>query len=156
MQFTKQISASFNYSLNDTETKSYNCGQCFASTTGVLSVSGTELPGVPKNKGGVVLEYRDALYRDYDYYVQGDYQYRDGMYDTAANIIKTPSYNLVNFRAGIQSGSATIEAFVLNAFEERYFTSLLFNSDAARGSVNGVVAGLGTKRSYGMRLAYKF
>ncbi len=68
---------------------------------------------------------------------------------------------MVNFRAGISRGPLSVDAYVLNAFDDDNYVSVAQNSlltpNFALTAFNGYLnVGLPELRTYGARLSYKF
>jgi iron complex outermembrane receptor protein len=68
----------------------------------------------------------------------------------------------VNFRAGITRGPLSVDAFVLNAFDDDNYVAGFQGGIISpalapfQGTENYVIVGLPELRTYGLRLAYKF
>jgi iron complex outermembrane recepter protein len=90
---------------------------------GPLAPKGTELPVSPKFKGNVTARYEFPL-GNFDAHVQGAFVYAgkrwaDLRIAAREAIGKLDSYSLVDFTAGIDSGTYSVELFIGNVFDER-------------------------------------
>jgi len=94
--------------------------------------------------------------------VRGDYIYRDSQYTDLSNLAKIGDSNRFNFRFGITKSKASLEVFVLNAFNDRQYSSVNGTTDIdgqpnAEGAYPfAAVLGMPVLRQFGVRLRDSF
>ena len=116
------------------------------------------LPNTPKYTFALGTQYRWAVGTGGSILVRGDYSWRDDQSFQAANNPNDiqKAYGLLDLRATWLSANSTlsVSAFLRNALNEGYFTSL---SDQRFGGSLGVsLATLGLPREYGVEFGYRF
>ncbi len=115
-------------------------------------LSGRSLPRAPKWTLHADTQYNFAIGASLDGYVRAEWSYRDQsipVFDATIESgfpYRTPSFDVWNFRAGVQSDRFRLVAYVENALNEQYFTSL----DPTFGFSGLQVHP--SKRSFGVRL----
>jgi iron complex outermembrane recepter protein len=131
--------------------------------TGVYDFTGKELPNTSKYSGNFGAEYDGTLSfaGDAAWFARGDVIYKSGVYDNQANTAKTPNSTTVNFRIGSSKGPMSIEAFMLNAFNNKDYTTIadnfiFTNTFAFTGANSALIVGLPDLRTWGVKLGYKF
>ncbi len=152
------LTANITLGVNETQIDSYNCQACI-TVNGSTYVKGNALPGVPEITATAFLEYRDQLpfwSSDFDWYLNGQYVHKDGVFTDQTNIAYTGPQDTFDFRLGVESDRYSIEGFVLNAFNDYYYTSAQRDTNIAPGLPNAIYVGLPLLRQYGVRLKYKF
>ena len=117
------------FAVNDTRIDSYGpsgCSPCKA-ITGSPYVNGNQLPNASKYQGTLGVKYQDevAMFPGWDWFARVDYVYKSGSYDLAFNLAETPDTNLVNIRAGVDSGKIRFEGFIDNVTDEHAYTTVL-------------------------------
>lgn len=93
-------------------------------------LSGRRLPRAPKWTLNADTQYNFAIGASLNAYVRAEWNYRDQtipVFDATIESgfpYRTPSFDVWNFRAGVQSDRFSLVAYVENALNEQYFTSL--------------------------------
>lgn len=154
---TDSLSINLAGAINESEIKENLCLTC-ATITGNPDVSGNELPRYPKWNGSLGVQYKDDLTADMRWYTRGDLIYQAGVWEEVSNLVKTDETKRVNLRLGLETDRYTLEAFVLNAFDDRTLTSPELNSDALSPGLSdrAVNALMPLPRQYGVRYTYNF
>ena len=159
-QATENLTLSASYGLNDTEVKSFVCGDCnlvYGSFDGVV---GNELPSAPRVTWNLSGQYEDNLMGDWDWYGRVDWAHQGSRYTDFSNIAKTAPYNNVNIRVGARTPTLSVEAFVQNALDHDEFLQGALGVDLftfIRGpNKNEVRVSSPIPRTYGIRLSYNF
>jgi iron complex outermembrane receptor protein len=152
-------------SVNNTDIRSGTCITCDQITGDALTTSyvGNQLPNVSKYQVAVGAQYSDKLEMlpGWDWFGRVDYTYKSGSYASQDNLVKSPDFDLVNIRVGLNKGPLRIEGFVLNAFNNDAYTNLatfynINNPFEAYARPDALVAGLPPLRTFGIRVKYKF
>ena len=159
-QATENLTFAGTYGLNDTEVKTFVCGDCnlvYGSFDGVV---GNELPSAPRVTWNLSGQYEDNLTGDWDWYGRVDWAHQGSRYTDFSNIAKTSPYDNVNVRIGIRSPSLSVEAFVQNALDHDEFIQGGLGVDLftfIRGpNKNEVRVSAPIPRTFGIRMAYNF
>ena len=159
-QATENLTLSASYGLNDTEVKSFVCGECNLVYGSFEGVVGNELPSAPRVTWTVSGQYDDNLVGDWDWYGRVDWAHQGSRYTDFSNIAKTSPYNSVNIRIGARNPSFWVEAFVQNALDHDEFLQGSLGVDLftfIRGpNKNEVRVSAPIPRTYGLRLGYNF
>jgi iron complex outermembrane receptor protein len=172
-RLTRRFTVSGSLAWNKTDIGRYECVPCQLNITGSNVVSGNQLPGSPQLKGNLFAEYRAPLAGDWGWYGNGQYIHAGKMYTDETNLAWSGERDTLDLRLGIEKGSFTAEAFLLNAFDQYYVTVATRDQDIWTASVNlpGVkpaltaaqahlnnafYLGLGEPRTYGLRASYRF
>lgn len=119
------------------------------------NLSGERLPRAPKWTLSADSQYNFTLGDSLNAYVRAEWSYRDKTIPVFDATIekgfpyRTPSFDVWNFRAGVQSGRLSVVAYVENALGEQYFTSL----DPTFGFSGLQVRP--SKRQFGVRLSVR-
>jgi iron complex outermembrane receptor protein len=153
------------FALNDTRIDSYGpngCAPC-AAITGSTNVNGNQLPNASKYQGTVGVKYTDELVflPGWDWYTRVDYIYKSGSYDYAFNLAETPATNLVNLKAGVDSGSIKVEFFVDNVTDDKAYTTVLPEYNIRKlgetfAKYDSITLGLPNLITFGVHASYKF
>ena len=74
------------------------------------------------------------------------------------NVVKSQPQKIVNFRVGVETKNSLLEAFVLNAFHNYYFSTVQRDTDQFRGTVSqgAIYVGPPVRRQAGIRARYSF
>ena len=159
-QATENLTLAATYGLNDTEVKSFVCGDCNLVYGSFEGVVGNELPSAPRVTWNVSGQYEDNLMGDWDWYGRVDWAHQGSRYTDFSNIAKTSPYDNVNVRIGVRSPSLSVEAFVQNALDHDEFIQGSLGVDLftfIRGpNKNEVRVSAPIPRTFGIRLAYNF
>ena len=107
---------------------------------------------------GNTAQYKDILTADSKWYVGGEYVFAGPIFTDITNVVKGPSQKVFNLRLGIETDAFMIEAFLLNAFEDYYFSTVQRDTDQFRGTTTqgAIYVGPPTKRQAGIRARYNF
>jgi len=123
---------------------------------------GNELAFAPRWTTGTIATYTFPLSGGAGIFVTGEHTFYDRAFGGLDNLelASTDSWNEFNFRIGYDSGDAwTVQAYVLNAFDEEYFERGWENADAFNQFGYGVVNSRvwpSRPRSFGARFIYRF
>lgn len=148
-------------SINDSKIKNYRA-PLITQLTGFTSFRGNELPSTSKYGAsvGVLLNGDLDLWEDSSWFTRVDYSYKSGMWSDVANVVKTPSSQVVNLRAGVTMGDVSLDLFVNNLFNEDAYTSItdnfIFSPTTTYSAYNAINVGLREKRSFGAQVKVKF
>jgi iron complex outermembrane receptor protein len=153
------------FAVNDTRIDSYGpngCAPCQA-ITGSSYVNGNQLPNASKYQGTLGVKYQDdlAMFEGWQWFARADYIYKSGSYDFAFNLAKTPATNLLNLRAGVESGDIRIEGFIDNATDEKAYTTVLPEYNIRKvgetfSKYDAVTVGLPNLITFGVEAKYNF
>jgi iron complex outermembrane receptor protein len=149
------LSISFSGAIADSNVKQFACAAC-TTLTGLTSFSGKELPNYSKYSASVGAEYTHPLSDVLDGYGRVDFIYKSGLWDSVANIVKTDPQEIVNVRAGLKRGKYTLEAYVINLFQNTAPTSIENNIDILNFARHVANTGLQPPREAGVRFRYAF
>jgi iron complex outermembrane receptor protein len=144
--------------INDTQYDNFTCSNCLPYAT--FNAHGKYLPNAPKDSATVGVEYanRTPYFGGANWFVRGDYIYKDGVYIESSNTVKTPDINLVNVRAGISVRNISLEGYVNNLFNNKAYTSgfqdVNFGNFSFAPTV--VMVGLPQLITAGVRLKFKY
>lgn len=147
-----KLNATFGYA--GSSLKDYVCNTC-RTYTGTTVVTGNMMPKYSKWTGALGAEYSNELTGSLGWFARGDYVYRSGMYESEANLAKTPDVHRVNLRLGVQSSAVRVELFVLNALNNRAYTSVASDSNVL-GTGRVIQAGMPVLRQFGVRAQHSF
>ncbi len=147
----------FNYSgaIAGSDIKSFYCATC-GQQTGNPYVTGNQLPRYSKYTAAAGLDYHAPLTPTLDWFGRVDYIYKSGVYDSPADLVKTQDSNRFNFRAGVRTDAWSIEAFVLNAFNDRAYLSIENQVDLLPGGTRALNLLMPTLRQFGVRGRFNF
>ncbi len=120
----------------------------------VIDATGNELPNSPDNTFSALARYSIPVGDDFDLYVQGEYAFVD---DTQVDIARddrraNPQYDLINLRAGFETGVIRFQAFIENVTNESY----RLGSNNLETYLSGTQAVVGERRSYGVQGTFRF
>jgi iron complex outermembrane receptor protein len=151
--------------LNDSSIREYS-NPAFSKLTGVIGddFKGNQIASSSKYSATAGLQYGTDInsWDDGSWFVRGDLSYKSRVFISEANLAWLPARTVVNFRAGISRGDVKFEAFMLNAFNNRGYTSgIEQNINAPNGagapSASGyVLLGLPDLRRTGVKVSYSF
>jgi len=163
---TPQLVIGFSGAYNKTQIVTYPgyfCpGDACTPNGGTTNIVGHSLPYAPLISVNLAATYTGHLSSSVDWYVRGDYIYRGSEFTDLSNLAKIGDSNRVNFRVGLNKGSSSIELFVLNAFNDRQYSSVngTTNIDAqpnAQGAYPfAAILGMPVLRQFGVRLRHSF
>lgn len=158
---TEQLSFRLSAAFNDSEIKTYSCPvfcQAIIGASNQVAPKGNHLPVTPRYNGLAAGQYTAPLAGDWRWYLSGEYVFAGPMYADITNVVKSPAQDVANFRVGFEKQDLLFEAFVLNAFDDYYFTTVQRDTDQFRGAVTqgAIYVGPPVKRQYGLRARYSF
>jgi hypothetical protein len=150
-----------NAAFNDSKIKTYSCPvfcQAIIGTAFQAAPVGNHLPVTPRYNGLVSAQYKAPLTGDFDWYATSEYVFAGPIYSDITNVVKSPAQNVFNFRVGVETESVLVEAFLLNAFQDYYFSTVQRDTDQFRGTVSqgAIYVGPPAKRQIGVRARYSF
>jgi iron complex outermembrane recepter protein len=151
--------------MNDSDIQSFS-NPLVSQLSGVIDdgFSGKQLPLASKYSANLSAQYGMPIsaWDDGSWFVRGDVSWKDKQFLNPANITWIEARTVVNFRAGITRGPLSVDAFVLNAFDDDNYVSgfqggIIAPAVTPSGAAESyVIVGLPELRTYGVRLAYKF
>ena len=159
---TEKLLAKITFAYNGVTIKKYNCAACILNLTGVGDLSGKRLSGSPTTSGSVFLEYRDTFNSSGDWYLNTQFIYAGKIYADDVNLAWTKPRTTFDFRAGLDFGKTSVEAFIINAFNASYYESALRDVNGfapvapANAFNNAIYVGPGEKRRVGLRVKYRW
>jgi iron complex outermembrane recepter protein len=158
---TDQLSFRLSAAWNDSEIKTYSCPvfcQAIIGAANQVAPRGNALPVTPRYNGLAAAQYTDALSADWRWYVSGEYVFAGPIFADITNVVETPAQDVANFRVGLEKDDLLLEAFVLNAFDDYYFTTAQRDTDQFRGTATqgAIYVGPPVKRQLGVRARYRF
>lgn len=159
-------------SLNDSSINEYS-NPAFSKLTGVIGdgYNGNQLAHTSKYSAAVGLQYGTDInsWDNGSWFMRGDLSYKSRVFLSEANKAWLPARTVVNLRAGITRGDVKFEAFMLNAFNNRGYTSgieqniyspvVAANAPAhlkAPSAFGYVLLGLPDLRRTGVKVSYSF
>lgn len=151
VRITPNLTGTIAYSYVDAEYKVFESTTA-AAVTGNADVSGNATPRTPENSAFASLRYDAAtsLFGSGNrWFARADVSYRDEQFIDEINLEYLEPQTLVNLRAGIDIGAATITLFVDNAFDnEAPTTGFRFGQVALVGLPIGRQAGVTASYSF--------
>jgi len=163
---THNLLISFSGAYNKTEIETYPgyfCpGDACTPNGGTTNIVHHSLPNVPSVSTNLAATYTGDLSVDMKWYARGDYIYRGSQYTDLSNLTKIGDSNRFNFRFGITKSKASLELFVLNAFNDRQYSSVNGSTDIdgqpnAEGAYPyAAILGMPVLRQFGIRLRDAF
>lgn len=130
--------------------------------TGITDFSGKSSPFTSKWSATAALNYNAPLTDVLNGFARLDFVYKSGSYSDISNLVRTPDMTQVNLRAGIDSGSYRLEAFVTNLFNDKAYYTISNNSLVTPVAITpaptygGLVAQLRELRTIGIRGTFNF
>ncbi len=160
LQATENLTISGSFGLNDTEIKSYVCGDCNLVYGSFDGVEGNELPTAPRITWALSGQYEDNLTGDWDWYGRVDWAHQGSRYTDFSNVTKTAPYDNVNVRIGVRNEGISVEAFVQNALDHDEFLQGTLGTDLftfiSGPNKNEIRVSAPLPRTYGLRASYSF
>lgn len=127
-----------------------------------LSPSGQTAPIYPEWQGSLSALLGNELNMSWfgstsaSWFVRGDLFYRGDYYTGTSNLGTAPESTVVNLRAGVDSDTLRLEAFVTNLTDEDAYTAASTVRDASDFRTEANLVGLRDKRQFGIRATYRF
>ena len=120
--------------------------------------AGEALPNAPRHTLSAVGEYALPVLNDVaDAYVRAEYSYTSSFTSTPdVDAREFNSYDVLNIRLGLRADRFDIEAFVENAFDEKYATGATGGGFFARFFGVAEPVEVGTTRRFGIRGKVRF
>jgi Outer membrane receptor proteins, mostly Fe transport len=115
---TPELTLEGNIAFNETDIKYSVCTECRV-INGVSNNVGNRLHGYAAVTGSAAATYRRELTDDLEGFVRAEYIHTGKQYATEANIAYVKPNNVVNLRAGIDTGDYKIELFTQNLFDSK-------------------------------------
>jgi iron complex outermembrane receptor protein len=143
--------------INDTRYLSYsNAPSVQGSVAPTQNLTGQPVMGASRLTFNVAATYRTMLNDTQDVYAVLSYGYKSGFYgnidDSGYSWVKPVGLTDARIGTSIDGEKLDLSLWVKNAFNQRYFNTVL---GAATGS-GGYFAGVGDPRTYGVTLATQF
>jgi iron complex outermembrane receptor protein len=172
MQFqaTRELVLSLSGAINRSIVETYpnfRCNGDACATTGhilggVTPINGVALPNAPEFSANAAATYTGHLTAALGWYGRADYIYKSSEYTDLSNLTKIGANNRVNFRVGLFQDKTSVELFVLNAFNNKQYTSVNGTTDID-GQPNALgaypfaaIVGPPQLRQFGIRARYHF
>lgn len=158
------ISIDLQGAVNDSTIRSF-ADPSISKLSGLIGgdFRGNQLAGSSKYSGNVGLQYGSDIhgFENTSFFVRGDLSYKSKIYADAANQAWVKGRTQVNFRVGLTRGPASIQAFLINAFNNRDYLSIANNTlltpNFAVASTNSYLSvGLPELRTFGLKVGYSF
>ncbi len=120
--------------------------------------TGEQLPNAPRHTLSAVGEYAHPVFDSFaDAYVRAEYSYTSSFTSTPdVDAREFDSYDVFNFRVGLRADRFDIEAFVENAFNEKYATGATGGAFFAGFFNVAEPVEVGTGRRFGVRARVRF
>lgn len=151
------LAATFNWAKS--EIQRFACDLC-VRVIGTDDVSGNSLARFPEYSGTVSATYTADLNADWSWFARTDALYNGKTYPEVLNLAQTPDYWVTNLRAGVESDSWRVEAFVTNLFNDTHYRSGARNADFTKGTfdITDYVINVtpADPRQFGVRVRYRF
>jgi iron complex outermembrane receptor protein len=142
-----------------TTIKNYTCTICL-TVSGSTVATGNQLPDYPAWQANVGAEWSDdvPMVEGLSYYLRGEVVYRSLMFADYSNYAWDPSSTKFNFRVGLKGQNYSGEFFVLNAFDDKSYSSAMQNVNLLSPgfSALAIPVGLPVLRQFGVRVKYSF
>jgi len=122
---------------------------------------GTQIPLSSKYSGNFGAQYSGEIDADTGFFIRADLSYKSKQFVTQSNLTWIRSRTVVDARAGLSFGDASLEVFVSNLFNNRRYVgasenTLLTPNFALTGAVGYVNVGLPELRTFGVKVSYDF
>ncbi len=163
---TPELVIGFSGAYNKTQIVTYPgyfCpGDACTPNGGSTNIVGHSLPYAPLVSINLSATYTGHVSSTVDWFARGDYVYRGSEFTDLSNLAKIGDSNRFNFRVGLNRGSSTVEVFVLNAFNDRQYSSVNGTTDIdgqpnAQGAYPfAAILGLPVLRQFGVRVRHSF
>lgn len=153
---TSQLSLNALFGYNGSDIKRYVCLACQVYAGANVNVIGHSLPRYSPYSAEAGVEYRDNITASVMGFGRIDYIYKSGEYADETNLAKTEAQNIVNIRVGAEVGSARVEGFITNLFNNNSPTSVVRATDNVAVGQSAFLLGLPELRRFGVRVTYKF
>ncbi len=153
-----QAAATFTVAKTEYEDFTFN----FLSAISVFTqMKGNQNARFPKTSGSVSSSYHAPFKGDWEWFVNGDLNFVGKTYTDESNLAYCKAYTTGNVRLGFEKEKLRIEGFVLNATDERAWTSCArwsdFDSVATIGTAfQGVAVSPLIPRQVGLRATIRF
>lgn len=155
MQVTDEFRIDASYGYYDTEIVSDSCAQCVRIGGTLTSSHGQRIDGTPVSSGSLVGTYTVPIRSNVDWYGRAEYFYRGKTYGDRMNLSHVPASDRTTLRTGVTTGKFDLEAYLINAFDDRTPTNNQLNTDLPSFGV-ALKIGLPEKRQWGLRGTYRF
>lgn len=123
-------------------------------TMACTDISGNDFPYIPNLQLGAAVTYTDQLDNGWDWFTRLDMRYEDEQYMDWFNAGYLPSSTKFNLRAGVDTGSLRIEAYVENLTDDR--TPLGAQYEPARNEVQAYTGNGGPTNNTGLNVAIAY
>lgn len=146
----------------DGELTSFDNSGIYGEVFGSTDASGTRSERFPKFTGSMSAQYTGELNSDWNFFLRADGFYTGERFASEINLTTADDGFQANLRAGVESESLRIEAFVTNVTNDdtatgiNRFRDLSANTPLFDFSTFGWMVGLRDKRQFGLRLSGNF
>ena len=158
-QATRELNLSASFSWNPTKFEKGVCPAC-TNIAGVDNIVGRSLPYAPQTKGSLSATYIAPLAGEFDWFVRPEFIYEGKKYSDQANFSWVRPRALLHLRAGVQSTSTKIEAYVTNLTDNKTAASAgpsTFDRLTILGTLSTTITSqLPERRTWGLRASYNF
>lgn len=156
-----RVDVNFAGSINDSSIKSFR-NATVTGFSGITDFSGKQLPNTSKYSAALGVQYNGDLNAQGDtWFARADWNFKSGMYESAANLVHTPDAHFVNARLGIDTEKFSLSAFVNNVFNSKTPISINYGSLLVPGFPystysSNLLLGLPDLRTFGLEGKYRF
>lgn len=155
MQVTDELRIDGSFGYYDTEIVADSCAQCVRIGGTLTSSHGQRIDGTPVSSGSLVGTYTVPVRGDVDWYGRAEYFYRGKTYGDRMNLSHVSDSHRMTLRTGITTGRFDVEAYLINAFNDRTPVNNQLNTDLPSFGV-ALKIGLPEQRQWGLRGTYRF
>ncbi|MBT0670987.1 TonB-dependent receptor [Novosphingobium profundi] len=146
--------------LNDSSIKSY-VNPTLTTLTGTDDFTGNEMPLASKWSANVGVTFHGDLDETTTWFWRTDWNFKSGVWSSAANLARTADRHVFNTRVGIDAGSVSVQFFLNNVLNDKTFTGLYDNwtidpASSHYAAYSALHAGLPELRTFGMQIGKKF
>lgn len=141
------------FAWNYTKVVNDACATCVRLGGTLSSSIGKKMQNVPEYTGFLTGTYTWPLQGELEAYGRTEYFYQGKRYAERQNLAWTGDTNRVNLRTGVRTGAYSIEAYLLNAFDDDTVDGLSLENFFPQG-LPGIKVGLPDRRQWGLRATY--
>jgi iron complex outermembrane receptor protein len=119
--FTRELSLATTFAWNHAE-RTVFINQGGINQFGTNDLSGVKSAFVPEFTGSAVLSWTRPLTGDWEFFSNSAYVYRGKQFTDVGNLSFIKGRHQVDLRLGVSNDRLTVEAFLLNVFNDRSYT----------------------------------
>lgn len=152
---TERLVLDGSFAWNHTKVVRDSCATCVRLGGTLAGSVGKKLQNVPEYTGHLTGTYTQPVTDDIDGYLRTEYFYQGKRYATRQNLAWDGPMHRVNFRVGVRTDDYSVEAYILNAFNDDTVDGLSLENFFPQG-LPGIKVGLPDKRQWGVRATYSW